>query len=150
MALIRICSTIRRILFFAVLSIRRSDIPLFAPSSCSIHRYVEHRTDSHRFGQYSFPIVSALLEWDLEILIILFSLQCFRSWPRIDGQCWTSPKPSIEVNCYDGSEVEIYSLFSFNRRSWNGTITQVQRKEEGLLLTIDFIPKATTTCYEEL
>lgn len=36
------------------------------------------------------------------------------------------------------------------KRSWNGTITQIQRKEDGLLLTIDFIPKATTTCYEEL
>ncbi|CAF1367290.1 unnamed protein product [Adineta steineri] len=36
-------------------------------------------------------------------------------------------------------------------RYWNGRIVDIERKEDGLLLTVDFIQKSTTTtCYEEL
>jgi hypothetical protein len=41
-------------------------------------------------------------------------------------------------------------LFSSRVRSWNGKIVHLERKEDGLLLTVDFNQKASTTCYEEL
>ncbi|CAF1090747.1 unnamed protein product [Adineta ricciae] len=35
-------------------------------------------------------------------------------------------------------------------RYWNGKIVNIEHKENGLLLTIDFVQKSTHTCYEEL
>ncbi|CAF3933312.1 unnamed protein product [Rotaria magnacalcarata] len=33
---------------------------------------------------------------------------------------------------------------------WNGNIVNIERKEDGILLTFDFAQKPSTTCYEEL
>lgn len=41
-------------------------------------------------------------------------------------------------------------LFFSKIRSWNGKIVNIERRDEGILLTIDFIQKSTITCYEEL
>ncbi|CAF4506390.1 unnamed protein product [Rotaria socialis] len=35
-------------------------------------------------------------------------------------------------------------------RYWNGNIVNIERKEDGILLTFDFAQKSSTTCYEEL
>ncbi|CAF4219157.1 unnamed protein product, partial [Rotaria sp. Silwood2] len=35
-------------------------------------------------------------------------------------------------------------------RHWNGKIVQIEHKDDGILLTIDFVQKPSTTCYEEL
>ncbi|CAF0725401.1 unnamed protein product [Rotaria sordida] len=35
-------------------------------------------------------------------------------------------------------------------RHWNGKIVNIERKDDGILLTIDFVQKSSTTCYEEL
>jgi len=44
----------------------------------------------------------------------------------------------------------VFFILNIRTRSWNGKIVNIERKEDGLLLTIDFIQKSTTTCYEEL
>jgi hypothetical protein len=41
--------------------------------------------------------------------------------------------------------------FYLRIRYWNGKIVNIERKEDGILLTIDFLQKSsTTTCYDEL
>lgn len=35
-------------------------------------------------------------------------------------------------------------------RYWNGKIVHIARKDDGILLTFDFIQKTSTTCYDEL
>ncbi|CAF4486977.1 unnamed protein product [Rotaria sp. Silwood1] len=35
-------------------------------------------------------------------------------------------------------------------RHWNGKVVNIEHKDDGILLTIDFVQKPSTTCYEEL
>ena len=46
--------------------------------------------------------------------------------------------------------IKIEFDFYLRTHYWNGKIVHVERNDDGLLLTIDFVQKSSITCYEEL
>ncbi len=71
------------------------------------------------------------------------------------GVAYPRSSPSLVCGCPNFYPyIPCFTISNFNIyirvRCWNGKIVNIERKEDGILLTIDFIQKPTTTCYEEL